>query len=184
MMRVEDALDLILPALPPSAVGGGWADVGAGDGTFTRALSRALGHTGVVYAIDRDAHALRTLSRGKPEVGGAAIIARIADMADPAAWNSLALPPLDGLLIANALHFIPRAAQREVLERLASSLAVGGRLVVIEYEGRTANRWVPYPVDFEVLRDLAPRPLSPPARVASRPSAFGGSMYVALMETS
>ena len=51
-------------ALIASAVGdrgGTWADVGAGDGTFTRALVQLLPPGSRVYAVDTDAKALREL---------------------------------------------------------------------------------------------------------------------------
>ena len=37
-----------------------WADVGAGDGTFTFPLARLLGHEATVFAIDIDPKAVLT----------------------------------------------------------------------------------------------------------------------------
>jgi phospholipid N-methyltransferase len=188
-MRVDEAIDFILPALP-RAVGNGaatWADVGAGDGTFTRALSRYLGEAGTIHAIDRDHAAMQRLSaapqapQASHESRSATIVTHTGNVADDASWRGLALPPLNGILIANTLHFVPNAGQSAVLERLASSLAHEGRLLVIEYEHRAANRWVPYPIAFEELSAILPVTLLQPVKVASRPSAFGGSMYLSLM---
>jgi hypothetical protein len=82
--------------------------------------------------------------------------------------------------MANVLHFIPDAAG--VLSSVAERLNPGGRVVVIEYEGRRPSRWVPYPVSAARLAELAAAAgLAPPRVVATRPSAYGGELYVAVM---
>ncbi|HET9708004.1 MAG TPA: hypothetical protein VFP39_06855 [Gemmatimonadales bacterium] len=69
------------------------------------------------------------------------------------------------------------------LGRLAGWLGPQGRVVIVEYDGRPANRWVPYPVPRARLPDLVRRAgLKPPAITAERPSAYGGTMYVAVAE--
>jgi trans-aconitate methyltransferase len=172
-MTDDEAAMLIAPAVP--AHGSRWADLGAGTGTFTRALASLLAPGAEVYAIDRDPRAVAALA-----TAGARIIPLRADFADPRAWDALALPPLDGILLANALHFV--ADQAPVLARLAAGLRPGGRLVVVEYEGRPASRWVPYPVSSARLAALLPAWMSAPVRAGSRPSAFGGTMYAAWSE--
>ena len=91
----------------------------------------------------------------------------------------LELPePLDGLLIANALHFVREADI--VLARLVALVRPAGRIVIVEYDRRAANRWVPYPIATDRLPALTARAgLSAPAITATRPSAFGGILYVA-----
>ena len=85
---------------------------------------------------------------------------------------------LDGLLTANALHFIRDADV--VLARLAKLVRPGGRVVIVEYDRRGASRWVPYPISSERLPMLAASAgLSIPAITATRRSAFGGMLYVA-----
>ena len=171
-MRVEDAASLVAPAVR----GAVWADLGAGSGTFTRALVRLLGAGAAVHAVDRDAAAMRALAT----LRAPGVVAHVADFADAEAWRALALPPLDGVLLANALHFVPAREQAPVLVRLAERLAPGGRLVVVEYEDRPASRWVPYPVSFARLEAIAPAGMTPPARVGERRSAYGGVMYAAV----
>ncbi|HEX8362425.1 MAG TPA: class I SAM-dependent methyltransferase [Longimicrobium sp.] len=175
-MRVEEAQALIAPAVA-AAAGARWADLGAGRGTFTRALSRLLGPGAEVYAVDRDPAAVRALAGLGPGV-----TSLHGDFGDESAWRSLALPALDGILLANSLHYVPAAEQRAVLARLADALRPGGRLVVVEYEGRAANPWVPYPVDSSELAVLLPPGMAAPVRTGSRPSAFGGTMYAAFTE--
>ena len=58
-MHQRDAIALIAPAVRGHE--GPWADLGAGDGTFTRALVTIVGNEHHVYAVDRDPSAMRTL---------------------------------------------------------------------------------------------------------------------------
>lgn len=170
-MNDRDAVDLLRPAVPPSS-GAHWGDLGAGTGTFTRALATLLGVDAEIHAVDADARALRAL--GDRRTTAPRIHVHHADFT-----RRLHLPPLDGILMANALHFVRDQAAMVALA--ASYLRPGGRLVVIEYEDRAASRWVPHPVPFECLAELAADAgLTPPRVVATRPSAYGGRMYVAL----
>lgn len=169
------AARLIAPAVAPT--GGTWAELGAGTGTFTHALAELLGGAGRVIAVDRDVarvRALEQVARRRAE-GVAPIEVVHADFT-----GALALPALDGLLLANALHFVPDDAQVAVLARCATAVRAGGRLVLVEYENRAASRWVPFPVDFARFVQLA-RALggSPPERVGERRSAYGGTIYAA-----
>jgi SAM-dependent methyltransferase len=156
--------------------GSTWADLGAGAGTFTRAIASLIGAGGTVYAVDRDAGALRGLARAGHDAG-AAIRVVVADFTD-----RLDLPLLDGVVLANALHYVPYVEQRPVLERVSALVGETGSIVVVEYERRDANRWVPYPISFDALGVLAAEAgLTVPARLASRPSRYTGSIYSALV---
>lgn len=172
-MNERDALALLRAAVP-AADGETWADLGAGSGVFTRALASLVGAGGRLHAVDADGRAVRALQAWAAEArGGPAVTVLRADVAAP-----LPLPPLDGVLLANVLHFVPDAAA--VLPRIAAYLRPGGRLVLVEYEGRRPGPWVPYPVSAARFRELAPAAgLTPPEVVAARPSAYGGEMYVA-----
>jgi len=159
------------------APGGTWADLGAGEGLFTRALAARLGPSGVVYAIDRDARALAVLRRHAERE--ALVVTTVAgDFTADVALPDVRAGELDGLLFANALHYVQDPAA--VLARWMRWLTPGGRVVVVEYERRRANPWVPYPLPPERLHEAARAAgLSPPVVTATRPSAFGGDLYVA-----
>lgn len=178
-MKVDDAARLVANAVAPR--GGTWADLGAGTGTFTRALAQLLGPQGRVFAVERDAASVATLERlaSKKREADAPITVMRGDFTEP-----LSLPPLDGALLANALHFVSGTQQATTLGRLLALLQPGGRLVVVEYEDRPASRWVPHPVSLARLGELsATLGLAPPMRVGERPSAFGGTMYAAFVTT-
>jgi SAM-dependent methyltransferase len=170
-VNVSEAVALVEAAVPRGT--GTWADIGAGDGTFTRALVTLLGRDARIYAVDRDPRALATL-RGWAERGGANVVTVEAEFTLP-----LELPEmLDGLLVANALHFVRDAGV--VLTRLAQLVRPGGRVVIVEYDRRATNRWVPYPISRDRLPELAASArLSTPTITATRPSAYGGILYVA-----
>jgi SAM-dependent methyltransferase len=177
-MNVADAVSLIAPAVRGST----WADLGAGSGTFTVALASLLGPSGQVHAVERDPAgvvALRELAeRARDDDARATIIAIRADFT-----RTLTLPVLDGVLLANALHFVPAGEQSRVLGRIAGGVRPGGRVLVVEYEGRRPSRWVPFPISLSRLHEIArDAGLAPPTIVASHPSAFGGTIYAAYAE--
>lgn len=174
-MNQQDAESLIAGAIPTGAAV--WADLGAGDGTFTRALLHILGPHARVYAIDRDRDALATITAGDR----GAVVPVVAELAQP--FDLPDRPPrgLDGILFANVLHYFGDPS--EPLGRFAAWLRPHGRVVIVEYDGRRANRWVPYPIPRSRLTDLVRSAgLSSPTITASRPSAYGGTIYVAAAE--
>jgi ubiquinone/menaquinone biosynthesis C-methylase UbiE len=156
------------------AAGGVWADLGAGTGNFTWALRELLGPRGVIYALDRD-H--RAIERQRAAIAqavepGATIMPIQADFTRP-----LDLPPLDGVLMANALHFV--RDQPAALALIAGYLRPGGRLLVVEYDVATALAWAPFPVPFERFQALAVQAgFAAPTLVGMRRSpSTGMAMY-------
>jgi SAM-dependent methyltransferase len=173
-MDPRDAARLIAPAVQ---IGERWVDLGAGTGTFTVALARLVGPMGSVYAVEREPFAVDQLGVAArahdPE--RARIVVLQADFASP-----LELPPLDGALLANALHFVDGDEQARVLGRIAERLVRTGGLVIVEYDDRAPSRWVPFPVSLARLADLARiAHLGAPEQIGRRRSMFGGSMYAA-----
>jgi SAM-dependent methyltransferase len=173
-VNAADAKTLIATAV--NGHKGVWADFGAGSGTFTRALAALLGPDSRVYAVDRDPKAVASLSRLSNV--NANVVAVDGDFASA----SLELPglhePLDGILMANALHFV--ADPEGVLRRLVRRLRVGGRVVIIEYDRRAATAWVPHPIPVARWKQLAEAVgLSPPVLTETRPSTYSGILYVA-----
>jgi len=173
-MDRAEMVELIRGGVP--SAGGAWADLGAGTGNFTWALRELLGADSVIYAIDRDAKAIRSqqelLAHASP---GAAIIPIQADIT-----QRLDLPPLDGALVANALHFIRDLPA--MLALIAGYVRPGGRVLVVEYDLAEPLRWVPFPVPFARFEALAAGAgLQHMARVGRRVSPSSGvAMYAAV----
>jgi SAM-dependent methyltransferase len=179
-MHVRDAAALIAPAIRHR--GGTWADLGAGAGTFTQALASLLGESGRIYAVERDPGALAKLQALAERARGtsAELVPLHADFTRP-----LELPPLDGALLANALHFVSAVEQPELVARIARGVLPGGQIVIVEYESRGPSRWVPYPVSFARLAEIARAArLEAPESLGMRASAFGGTLYAAAMAVS
>jgi ubiquinone/menaquinone biosynthesis C-methylase UbiE len=174
-MNVSEAVVLLGSTVPRATAK--WADLGSGDGTFTLALAQLLEANSHIYAVDRDEGALRTLKQRVVQhgVGITAIVADFTTSFDPPGAGTLRL---DGMLFANSLHFV--SDPEVVLARLVQWLQPEGRVVFVEYDRRPASRWVPYPIDAATLPRLCEAAgLSRPIVTATRPSNYGGEMYVA-----
>lgn len=174
MLRAVDHRDHV--ALLRGAVSGRvWADLGSGAGAFTLALAELLGPAGEIHSVDRDRGALaeqeRELSRRFPKT---TLRVRAADFT-----RALDLPPLDGIVMANSLHFIREKVP--ALARIRGYLRPGGRFVLVEYDSDRGNAWVPYPLSFETWRDLSLLAgFSETRLVHAVPSRFLGRIYAAL----
>jgi SAM-dependent methyltransferase len=155
--------------------GGRWADLGAGTGAFTLALADLIGPHGSITAVDRDRAALAELRRaGVSAVAAAEIRAQQGDFTRP-----LDLVDLDGVVMANSLHFVERKAP--VLSLVRSYLRPGGRLLLVEYDSDRGNEWVPYPMSFETWeRTAADAGFHGTRRLAVVRSRFLRQIYSAL----
>jgi len=155
--------------------GGRWADLGAGEGAFTLALADLLGPGGHITAVDRDAGSLRELpaEMGK-RFPATALDVRVADFTKP-----LALTGLDGIVMANSLHFL--RDKRPVLAAVRSMLRPGGSLIVVEYGADRGNPWVPYPFSYSRWEGMAADAGFERTRLLGYvPSRYLGSMYSAI----
>jgi len=165
------------PPVPRASAGGTvWADFGSGAGAFTLALAELLGPGAVIYAIDRSAGNLGTLARRMADAyPGVSLHPTAGDFTRP-----LPVPPLDGLVMANALHFIPDREKESVVRHVRSYLKPGGRWLLVEYNVDKGNLWVPHPLSFAAWQALANRAGFTRTRLlATRPSSFLHEFYAA-----
>ena len=163
-MNHQDAISFIAAGV--ANTGGIWADLGAGSGVFTRALSELLGPQGHVIAVDRDARALQEI--GTPPASGGTVRLYQADFSRP-----LELAHLDGLLLANSLHFVGR--QERVLRQLVKCVRPQGKILLVEYDVQQPSLWNPYPVPPGRFQKLAAATgLHEVRELGRRPSRFGG----------
>jgi len=172
-MDHTDHVNLLRPAqLPP---GGIWADLGAGAGAFTLALRELTGTQATIYAVDQDRARLGELERAWRMHFGETAAVRLL----PADFTCrLDLPALDGLLMANSLHFYKDKVN--VLRHVGGWLKPGGRLLLVEYAADAGNVWVPYPFSFGKFQALATEAgYRAPRQLATHPSSFLRGFYSA-----
>ncbi len=171
--RMNKARRLLRPGV--EAASGVWADLGCGEGIFTAVLHTMLEPGSQIYAVDKNRRALQTLLRNFDEnYPEASVQPILADFTHP-----LVLPPLDGLVMANSLHFVRQ--KRPVLAPLVRLLKPGGRLIVVEYNTNRGNYAVPYPLAEAEFLTLARQAGLQQARILTRvPSTFLGEMYTGI----
>ena len=157
------------------ASGGVWADFGSGWGAFTLALADLIGPSGQIYSVEKDASALREQERAMRARFPQMIVHYLrADFTHP-----LDLPPLDGIVMANALHFHRR--KDRIVTMLYNYLKPDGHLILVEYNVDRGNPWVPYPLSYPTWKELARKNGFSETHLLHRyPSRFLGEIYSAL----
>jgi ubiquinone/menaquinone biosynthesis C-methylase UbiE len=172
-MDHHDHVNLLRNGIPEA--GGIWADFGSGRGAFTLALAELIGPLGEIYSIDKNQASLqqqkRSMATRFPDVTVHYVRADFT--------NSLELPRLDGLVIANALHYLRH--KDEAIQMLKGYLRPAGRFLVVEYNTDRGNQWVPHPFSYGTWESLARRNgLDHTQLLATRPSRFLGEIYSAV----
>jgi SAM-dependent methyltransferase len=171
-MQHQDHVHLIRAGI--TARGGVWADLGSGSGAFTLALADLLGPGAHIYSVDRDRRVLReqeaALRANFPDV--------VVEYLEADFTGKLTLPPLDGILMANSLHFVRDKAP--VLARLRTYLRSAGSLLLVEYNADRGNPWVPYPLAYPTWEKFSQQHGFTRTRLLNTvPSRFLREMYSA-----
>jgi SAM-dependent methyltransferase len=176
-MNHDDHRRLITRGIPERD--GVWADFGSGSGAFTLALRDEAGPEVEIWSVERDAPALRS-QRGAMErqFPGARLHQIQADFTRP-----LELPPLDGIVAANSIHFV--RDRISLLRNWRAYLKPGGRIILVEYDTDRGNGWAPYPVSFGSFSALAKAAgFAEPELLHAHPSRFNDRIYAALLTPS
>ncbi len=152
-----------------------WADLGAGRGAFTLALAELLGAQAQIYAVDKDRRALQAnIHRLQVRFAAVTVHTHVANFK-----HALDLPPLDGVVMANALHFVRH--KDAVVQHIRRALRPGGRLLLVEYNVDRGNLWVPHPLSYNTWTKLAQRNgFAHVEQLATRPSSFLREFYSAV----
>lgn len=115
-----------------------WADLGCGNGLFSQALLSLLPEHSQIYAVDQQFYHFED-----PNIHFIQ-----ADFIK----KTPQLPPLNGILMANSLHFV--ADKLAFLEKIKLQLSPKGAFLLIEYDVQRGNQWVPYPLSYTAALDL------------------------------
>ena len=156
---------------------GVWADLGAGAGAFTLALADLLPAGSTIHAVDKDRGALAENERAYARFArGRELPALQTHAAD--FTKGLSLAPLDGIVMANSLHFVKEKAP--ALARVRALLKPDAPLILVEYDADSGNPWVPYPLSFETWRRIAvANGFAEPRLLDTEPSRFLRRIYSA-----
>lgn len=143
-MTAPDALSLIsTPALRlnyPTR----WADLGCGTGLFTLALADYLQPDSFIYAIDRHTYLSQCVTRNQ---------ITIHPLKADFEKDELGLHNLDGILMANSLHYVKD--KPALLRRLTTSFRLSHFFLIVEYDtDKPDSTWVPFPISFGSLQSL------------------------------
>ncbi len=97
-----------------------------------------------IIAVDKDASALK-----KVKVANEIILEKLyADFIN----DELPLQNLDGILMANALHFVKDKIV--FIQRLGSYVNETASFLIVEYDTDQSNPWVPYPLNVDGWQKL------------------------------
>ncbi|MBV9711241.1 MAG: class I SAM-dependent methyltransferase [Ktedonobacteraceae bacterium] len=172
-MKHNDHVRLLHKGVPEP--GGTWADLGSGSGAFTLALADLLREAGRIYSVDKDRRALKEQEQAMRSLFPSVAVEFLA--AD--FTRQLDLPPLDGIVMANSLHYV--RDKGALLQRIRSYLKPGGRLLLVEYNVDRGNLWVPYPLSYPTWEGLAQQNGFRNTQLLEKvPSRFLGEMYSAI----
>lgn len=151
--------------------------MGSGTGAFTLALADVMRSEGQIISIDKDRFALRKQAKSiQQQFPKTAVFYQTADYTKP-----LNLPLLDGIVMANTLHFHQGDKRIQLLKQIRDYLKPDGRLIVVEYDTDRGNHWVPYPMSFYTWQAVAAQAgFAETTLLAMQPSRFLGQIFSAL----
>ncbi len=173
-MSPSQAISLLSAEAFASATPQVWADLGCGSGTFTEALANLLPRDSLVHAVDSSQAALHKVPQ---QVGQTSITTHLANFEQ----DTLPFQALDGILMANALHYV--ADKVAFVQRAQQTLLKPhGQWLIVEYNHNRANPWVPYPIPFVELQTLfVGLGYGKVTKIHEIPSRFGGNIYGAII---
>ena len=130
-------------------------DLGCGTGYMSREFSRALNHTGTVYAVDPNREAIEALRSG---MEGTNIKARVGDISSV---KALGTSSMDIIYLSTVLHIFPEDQILAFQKEAKRLLKPGAILAIVEIEKKETPFGPPLrmrltPEDLKRLISLVP----------------------------
>ena len=171
-MQLNEAFKLIQHTITKEKTA--FADLGCGNGLFTKALAQLLSAQSIIYAVDKNQTALNSFSVDANIQLQKLNIDFIKD--------EFPFKNLSGILMANSLHYVED--KNAFLLKAKASLAPGGYFIIVEYDTDKANHWVPYPVSFSALHILFEKiNFCSVQKLQTHPSRYWRTIYSALIKS-
>jgi ubiquinone/menaquinone biosynthesis C-methylase UbiE len=169
-MTHEEHVNLIKKAITEK--GGTWADFGSGDGAFTLALRDLAGPMVRIFSIDKEESRLQIQENAFEKMFSSFDVRFI----QKDFTNQINLPQLDGIIMANSLHYVKE--QVAFLTKIRDFLKPNGKLVLVEYNTDEGNQWVPYPVSYSKFEEIAEQGGFIDTKLLEKiPSTYWNEMY-------
>jgi trans-aconitate methyltransferase len=143
-MELQEAVSLIQTDELIRDTNSIWADLGCGSGLFTRALADLLYTGSSIYAIDKNISSFQKSSFPNQIT--------VKTVESDFVKEDLNLKNLDGILMANALHFVRN--KKSFIEKIVPYFRDAPVFLMVEYDTDLPNPWVPYPLSFTSLKKL------------------------------
>lgn len=169
-MQLPEAISLIQKGIVPHSSPQTWADLGAGKGLFSEALFSILQPGSTIHSVDLNK---QPNLQDHPSI----IFHQVNFVKD-----KLPIPILDGILMANSLHYVQE--QVACIKQLKTYLRNDtGVFILIEYDTDRANQWVPFPVSFARAQSIfSEAGFSKIKKIGERQSMYRrDSIYAALI---
>ncbi|QCX54444.1 class I SAM-dependent methyltransferase [Elizabethkingia sp. JS20170427COW] len=144
-----------------------WADLGCGSGVFTEALAGFLPEGSYIKAVDK-------VEQQLPKIMGNSVNINFEKL--DFEKESLSFENLDGIMMANSLHFIND--KRSLIMKLEQCCKQNPTFLIVEYEHSIPNPWEPYPITFQKLKNIfADYNYHHIEKIGELKSNYGGMMY-------
>jgi len=140
-----------------------WVDLGSGSGTFTLALQSLLPIGSHLTAVDKQSQKLS-----------------VDFLKANFEKDDLPLFDLDGILMANSLHYV--RDKTKLIKKLEAYFSGTPTFLIVEYDTMRFNPWVPFPINYINLQSLfTTLGYTSITKLTEAPSQFGGQLYSALI---
>lgn len=170
-MELANAIELINTNKINSTEPVTWTDLGCGTGLFTHALSTLISGGSHIVAIDKEAAALKKVKVAE----GVHLKTQKADFVH----GLLPLENIEGVLMANALHYV--RDKHAFLQELRSYTKPAFSFLLVEYDTDKPNPWVPFPLTVDGWRNFFQNEgFNDFELIARQPSVYGRAEMVGM----